>query len=57
MRIKIPFLGGESSLKKQKNREDCLKTGLGQLADLIEGLAKKKSGAFEGVISQYTLWI
>ena len=46
MRIKIPFLGGESSKKKKKNREDCLKTGLGQLADLIEGLAKKKEWCF-----------
>ena len=28
--------------KKTKNREDCLKRGLGQLADVIEGLTKKK---------------
>ena len=33
--LKIRFSGRGSSWKKQKNREDCLKSGLGQLADII----------------------
>ena len=36
---KIPFLGG--IMKKPISRAYCLKRGLGQLADLREGLKKK----------------
>ena len=32
--------------KKKTNREDCFKRGLGQLADLIGGLAKEKEWCF-----------
>ena len=32
--------------KKTKNREDCFKSGLGQLADLIGGFAKKEEWCF-----------
>ena len=50
----------EKSHEKPKNRKDCLKRGLSQLADLIGGLSKKKGaevlrGGEE--ISQWTLWI
>ena len=33
-------------LIKKTNRNDCLKGGLEQLADLIEGLAKKEEWCF-----------
>ena len=37
---------GRMFSKKPKNREDYLKRGLGQLADLIRGLTKKKERCF-----------
>ena len=36
----------EKSHEKPKNREDCLKRGLSQLADLIGSLSKKKEWCF-----------
>ena len=38
---RIWLLGRGGSHTKTKNREDCFKRGLGQLADLIGGLAKE----------------
>ena len=52
---KNPIFRGREFTKKPKNREDCLKRGLGKLANLIGGLAKKKDWCFERVIPQCTL--
>ena len=46
--MKNSTFSGRMFSKKPKNREDYLKRGLGQLADLIKGLAKKKERCFEG---------
>ena len=39
--LKNPFFRGKRFTKNKNNREDCSKRRLGQLADLIGGLAKK----------------
>ena len=39
---KIQFLAGGGYRKKPENSEDCLKSRLGKLANLIGSLAKKK---------------
>ena len=44
--MKNPTFRGRMFAKKPKNREDYLKRGLGQLADLIRGLTKKKERCF-----------
>ena len=43
---KIQYLGEGWFTKKTVKKEDCLKRGLGQLTDLIGGLAKKKRCCF-----------
>ena len=55
---KSNFQGVEwGGVNKKTNRNGCLKGGLKQLADLIEGLAKKEEWCFLWEITEYTLWI
>ena len=55
---KILFLGGVHKIKKTIFREDCVKRGFGQFADLQEGLAKKRVVVFfRGLIPQCTPYL